>query len=205
MRVWTLIAATAVLFAGLAGTASAQNGAAAAANPQMPIAIVDVGHILKNHPTMKAEMEKIQADMTAADKAMSDKRNAILESMEQMRSQFTEGTPEYEREEKKIAERDTEFRLELVKQKKKFDEAQATVIYKAYTEINQVLKYASDNFGTKIVLRVNREEMDPKKPETIQMVMSQDVLYYSPNIDLTDWVLNSVTQMASRASGAVNR
>ena len=116
--------------------------------------------------------------------------------MESLREQFTEGTPEYEAQEKKIAEADTNFRLELVKKRKEFDEARAGVIYKIYTDLNTLIKYYCDNTGATMVMRVNRETMDPKKPETIQMVLSQEVLYFQPSADITEWVLKGLNQQA---------
>jgi len=186
-------------------TAMAQAPAAAnqaAASQQIMIAVVDVGYLLKNHPTMKTEIDSIETQMKAADEAMSQKRDAILKQMEQLREKYTEGTPEYEREEKAIAAQDTEFRLELVKKRKEFDFARANVLVKVYNDITNLVKYASDNMGIQVVMRVTREQMDPQKPETVQMVMSQDVLHYNQRVDLTDWVLKGLQSRAGNTANA---
>ncbi|MEZ6138779.1 MAG: OmpH family outer membrane protein [Pirellulaceae bacterium] len=212
MRVWSLIATvvlsslttTAVLAQQPATTAPA--AAAAAARP--PIGVVDIGYILKSHPTMKSEMDAIQAQMEAADKQMAERRDAIVKQMDQLREQFTEGTPEYDRAEKAIAEQDTEFRLQLLKKRKEFEQAQANVLYKVYSELDYYLGYLNQKFGVQVVLRVNREKMDPKKPETVQMVMSQDVLYYNQSVDYSETILSAMKQNATQtaaAAGAVNR
>lgn len=203
MRVWSLIAT--ILLGSFAGAAVAQEAQPAGAAPtaaRPPVAVIDVGFLLKNHPTMKAEIEAIESRMATADKAMSDKRDAILKQMEQLREKYTEGTPEYEREEKAIAAQDTEFRLELVKMRKEFDSARANVLVKVYSEITHWVKYLSDNMGVHMVLRITREQMDPNKPETVQMVMSQDVLYYNPTIDYTDWILKALQNEAAKTAAA---
>lgn len=179
----------------------AQGDKAAAATAKVPIAVVDIGYILQNHPTIKAEMESIQSAMQTADVEMGKQRDAILKQMEQLRQLYTEGTPEYEKAEKGIAEQDTEFRLKLIKEKKKFEEAQAMVVYKVYTDISTLVQAASQAWGTQVVLRVNREKMDPKKPETVQMVMGQEIIFFNPQIDLTEWVLGQLKQTASRSNG----
>ena len=161
-----------------------------------------MGYLLKNHPTMKAEIDAIEARMKAADKSMSAKRDAILKQMEQLREKYTEGTPEYEREEKAIASQDTEFRLELVKMRKEFDSSRANVLVKVYSEITHWVKYLSDNMGIQLVMRITREQMDASKPETVQMVMSQDVLYYNPTVDYTDWVLKALQNEAAKTANA---
>lgn len=200
MRIWSIIAAIAL--SAIAAPVSAQETAAAAT--KVSIAVVDVGHILQNHPTMKGQMEQIKTKMETADKMMADKRDQILKQMEELRAQFNEGTPEYDAKEKQIAEQDTEFRLQLIKEKKRFEEMQAMVVYKVHTDITNLVKAASQAWGTQVVLRVNRQAMDPKKPETVQMVMSQDVIFFNPSVDLTDWVLGQLNRTAN-AGGAATR
>lgn len=198
MRVWSLLTTLVIGNLLTASLVVAQQPAAgAAAVPARPtIALVDVGHILKNHPTMKSEIERIESSMKKADEEFAAKRDQIIKQMEQLREQFTEGTPEYEKQEKLIAEADTNFRLELVKKRKEFDEARAGVIFKIYNDLNSLIKYYCENTGATLVMRVNRETMDPKKPETVQMVLSQEVLYFQPSADITEWVLKGLNQQA---------
>ncbi len=204
MRVWSLLTTLVIGNLLTASVAVAQQPAAgAAAAPARPtIALVDVGHILKNHPTMKTEIENIETSMKKADEEFAAKRDQIIKQMEQLREQFTEGTPEYEKQEKMIAEADTNFRLELVKKRKEFDEARAGVIFKIYSDLNRLIKYYCDNTGATLVMRVNRETMDPKKPETVQMVLSQEVLYFQPSADITKWVLDGLNQQAGTQPAA---
>lgn len=203
MRVWSLIA-TIVLgsFASSLAAQEAQPAASGAQAARPTVGVIDVGFLLKNHPTMESEIKSIEARMKAADESMSAKRDAILKQMEQLREKYTEGTAEYEREEKSIASQDTEFRLELVKMRKEFDSSRANVLVKVYGEITQWVKYLSDNMGIQLVMRITREKMDANKPETVQMVMSQDVLYYSPTVDYTDWVLKALKSEAAKTAAA---
>ncbi len=203
MRVWSLIAT--IVFGSFAGSLVAQETQSAGAQPaaaRPTVGVIDMGYLLKNHPTMKAEIDAIETSMKAADESMSAKRDSILKQMEQLREKYTEGTPEYEREEKSIASQDTEFRLELVKMRKEFDSSRANVLVKVYSEITHWVKYLSDNMGIQLVMRITREKMDGNKPETVQMVMSQDVLYYSPTVDYTDWVLKALQNEAAKTASA---
>ncbi len=190
----------------LASSAWAQGQQQPASSPsQISVAVVDVGHILKNHPTMKSEIEAIEGQMKAADEQMTAKRDAILKKMEELRVTYEEGTPEYEREEKIIAEQDTTFRLEIVKMRKEFDKSRAGVLYRVYADIQNLVKYASQQMGIQVVVRVNgtrEENLDTSKPETVQLIMSQEVLHFNPRVDLTDWVLNGLKQRTASAAGA---
>jgi hypothetical protein len=72
------------------------------------------------------------------------------------------------------------------------------VIYNVYTGINKLVKHYCDQSGANLVLRASREQMDPKKPETVQMVMSQEVLYFQPKSDITQWVLDALKMQSGQ-------
>ena len=86
--------------------------------------------------------------------------------------------------------------------RKEFDSSRANVFVKVYSEITHWVKYLSDNMGIQLVMRITREQMDPSKPETVQMVMSQDVLYYNAAVDYTDWVLKALQNEAAKTANA---
>lgn len=197
MRIWSLVAVIAVGMSTTQAMAQNQTGAS-----QISIAVVDVGYILKSHPTMEGELKTIEGQMKAADEEMTRRRDAILKQMEQLREKYTEGTPEYDREEKAIAEQDTQFRLEIVKKRKEFDKSRAEVLYRIYADIKGLVKYASEQMGIQVVMRINgtREDLDPGKPDTVQLLMSQEVVHYAPKVDLTEWVLNGLKQRTAQAA-----
>ena len=213
MRVSILL--TVSVFCGLVTAAfqpvSAQNqagnqqptaGTQQAAPASRPVGTIDIGYILQNHPTLKTKMDALKSRMEAADKVMQSKREAIIKQMEQLRERFNEGTPEYDQAEKQIAEQDTEFRLELVKRRKEFESAQAEILFEIHGQISQLLKYFCENTGVQVVLQVSRQPVDPKKPETIEMAMSQNVLYYDSKIDVTNWVMEALQkQLGTAAAG----
>lgn len=174
---------------------------------QLTVAVVDIGYILKNHPTMKADIERIDGQMKAADEEMTAKRDAILKQMEQLKETITEGTAEYARREKEIADQDTAFRLEIVRKRKEFDKARAKILFQIYSDIKNLVKYASDNMGIQVVLRVDgsREEVDPAKPEMVQMFLTQGVIHYAPQTDLTSWVLDGLKARTAQRSAPASR
>lgn len=206
-----LVSAAASSYAQNAGGQTGGTAAAAAQQPrrQVPVAVIDLGYLIKNHPTMKQEMERIKSDEEAASAEFEKKRQAILKEMESLRDQFKEGTPEFSRKEAEIAAQDTEFRLSVVRKNKQFQESRAQVFYQVHQQVTEEVSTFCQYFGTFCVLRINREKMDPKRPETIEMGMSQEVFYYqnSPDVDITDWVLNQLkaraTQTAARPGAAV--
>jgi Skp family chaperone for outer membrane proteins len=228
MRVRSLVAAIAV--SGLMSVSNLQAQAPQASQAQpaqgtqgaasavpRTVGVIDVGHILQNHPTLKTKMESIKTAMEAADKEMQEKRERIVKQMEQLKERFNEGTPEYDKAEKDIADQDTKFRLELVKKRKEFEAQQAIVLFEVHSQITTLLDYVSKNYGFQVILQVSRQAVDPKKPETLDMAMSQNVLYFNKATDVTEFVLGQLQQQlggtapapaargANGPAGALNR
>ena len=187
------------------GTAQA---AAASQRRQVPIAVIDLNYILKNHPTMKQEIERIKSQAETVGAEFEKKRQSILKLMEELRENYTEGTPDYLRKEQEIAEMDTQFRLDVVRKNKEFDEARAQIFYQVHGQVSFHVKYFCENTGTFVVLKFSREKPDPKKPETIEMAMQQDVFWHqaSGDVDITDWVIGRLKADAASATaqGQVN-
>ncbi|MGN6544116.1 MAG: OmpH family outer membrane protein, partial [Aureliella sp.] len=164
----TLVAGMSLLTATAQAQGTAQQaGATPAASQQRtpPIAVIDLGYILRNHPTMKQQIEGIKAQTEAEGAKFEQKRQAILKQMEELRENYTEGTPDYMAKEKAIAEADTQFRLEVVRKNKEFDEARAQIFFEVHRQVTHIVKFYCEHTDAAVVLKVAREQPDPKKPE----------------------------------------
>jgi Skp family chaperone for outer membrane proteins len=184
------------------GTAQPAGGATPAASQQRPpVAVIDLGYILRNHPTMKQEIERIKAQTETVGAEFEKKRQTILKQMEELRENFTEGTPDYMRKEQEIAEQDTQFRLDVVRKNKEFDDARAQIFFEVHRQVTSLCKFYCDHTGTVVILKVARDKPDPKKPETIEIAMGQEVFFHQ-NVDITDWALGELKKMSPQASAA---
>jgi Skp family chaperone for outer membrane proteins len=199
------------------GTAQPANAAAPAATQRraIPVAVIDLSYIIKNHPTMTQEVESINTQSDAVRAEFEKKRQSILKLMEELKENYTEGTPDYMRKEQEIAEQDTQFRLDVVRKNKEFDERKAQVFFEVHKQISFYVKFYCDNSGTFVVLQVARDKPDPKKPATIEIAMRQEVFFHqpAPDVDITEWVLQQLktaaatprTATPAAAGGSVNR
>lgn len=208
--VFSLVAGVALMTSAVHAQQAQQPAAAAAqpaaARPTIPVAVIDLAYILNNHPTMKGKIEGIKTESEAVAKQFEDRRKAILQKMEQMRAQLTEGTPDYQRMEQEIAAEDTQFRLDVVRKNKEFDEKRAQIFAEVHGQVTEQVKIYCDYAGTLVVLKVSRDPVDIKKPSTIETAMMQEVFYHNPapHIDITEWVLGRLKAAApATASGPV--
>lgn len=183
----------------------AQAQPAAAQRPTMPVIVVDLGYILQNHPTMKKEMETIDGRAQAIKTEIDGKREKIQADLKALNESVNEGSPDYQRQEKAIADADTALRLEIVRRRKEIDDARADVLARIHGQLTHVVKFACEYYGASVVLRCSREKVDPKKPHTIEMGMGQEVFYFNPTNDITDWVLTQLQpQQTAGAQAAAN-
>ena len=155
------------------------------------IALVDVGAIIKAHPTMNAEMEKIKAEMEAAHDAIENRRKSLLTESETIVRDYDPNTPDFKQKQEELLNKESKLRVDFLGQEKDFAEKQAKVVFDSYTDINEAIKTVAAAYKFDVVLRFSKEqdEMDPKKPQSVNFGLQRDVLYQAPGLDITDFVL----------------
>ena len=131
-------------------------------NGPSSIALVDVGYILKQHPTMNANMEAIKAEMTQAQEDIETRRKALLAETEMVGKNYNPDSPEFKQKQETLISQESKLRVDFMGKEKEFAEKQAGVIF----------------------------EMDPKKPQSVNFGIQRDVLYLNPQVDVTELVLH---------------
>ena len=71
-------------------------------NGPSSIALVDVGHILKNHPTMNKEMEGIKAEMTKAQEEIETRRKSLLAETEMVQKNYDTNTADFKQKQEQL-------------------------------------------------------------------------------------------------------
>ena len=176
---------------GQAPTGSPQ---AAPAGPKVgpsSIALVDVGYILKNHPNMNANMEGIKAEMTQAQEDIESRRTALLKDQEAIGKMFEADTPQFKQKQESLISQESKLRVDFMGKEKEFAEKQANVILNSYQSINRAITAVASHYQYDVVLRYSREQndMDAKKPQSVNFGIQRDVLFFNPGIDVTEVVL----------------
>jgi Skp family chaperone for outer membrane proteins len=156
------------------------------------IALVDVGYILKKHPNMNANMEAIKAEMTQAQEDIETRRKSLLAESEMVGKTYNPDTPDFKQKQEALISAESKLRVDFMGKEKEFAEKQAGVIYNSYQSINSAITEVATFYKYDIVLRYSREqnEMDPKKPQTVNFGIQRDVLFHNPEVDVTELVLS---------------
>ena len=63
------------------------------------------------------------------------------------------------------------------------------MLFNAYTEISQEVKYYCEQRGIAIVMNFNGDQMHDENPEEIARGISRQVVYYNKALDITPYIM----------------
>jgi len=188
------LAAGTLFFSGLLPQAAAQAPAAQPANQGgLPIAVIDVGFILKNHARLDQMRKQLQADAQANEQVFKQEAEEIRKLAERLDS-YNSGTPEYKQVEEAIAKRQSDYQVRLKLQRKDFAQREAKMMHMIYTEIMQEVDYFAANHGVLMVFRVDTERVDSDKPDDVMREMSRPIVWYPQGCNITQYILERVNR-----------
>ena len=172
-------------------SAMAQTGAEI--HPRLtPVAVVDMEHVLDNHPTFSVQMESMKAEFQQTMKDFEERRKKLSESSQQLNSQLNSDSPEFKQREEAIVSQESKLRLDAKNKQEEFDERQARLMYDTYNQIVNGVAVAAKYYKFDLVVRYNRKQstqMNPKKPQSVLYGADREVIYFNPDNDLTDVVI----------------
>ena len=185
-----------VLAPGLAsGTAEAQDTA-----PHR-VAVVDVAYIFKNHPGIKAQVAKIEADLKAFDAELKQKREEIKTMAAKLKG-LNPGSPEYTELEEKLAGMDSKLRLEMARKRKELADAEAKIYFENYQLIAAGVKFLATHYKINLVLRYNSEDMDQSEGQSVIRGVMKNIVYHDESLDMTPGVMQYLDQKLKQSVAA---
>ena len=155
------------------------------------VALVDVGYIIKNHPNLNAEMERLNAEVKTAQEQIEQRRTSLLAESEKVASTFDTNSPDFKAKQEQLLNQESKLRVDFLGQEKEFAEKRATVMAKSYQDVSAAINTVAEAYKFDLVLRYSKEqnEMNPKNPQSVSFGVQRDVLFQAPGLDVTDYVL----------------
>ncbi|MCE5269581.1 MAG: OmpH family outer membrane protein [Planctomycetaceae bacterium] len=169
------------------------------APPATRVALVDITHIIKNHQRFRATMEELKAQVKQAEQQVNNERQEIARLARQLQD-LQKGSPDYKNLEEQIRDRDDKLTLGMNRQKTTFLKQEAKNYHNAYQEVCQAVDFVSQQYGIDLVLRFNREPMNPESPESVLAGINQMVVRHR-GLDITDRVLEEVNRGGTPPNG----
>lgn len=193
----------ALLIAGLA-TVTATPVAAQEAGGGHRIAVVDVAYIFKNHPSIQAEVAKVEQELKTFDADLNAKREE-LQRTAQMMKDYKPGSPEFSAAEEQIASMESRLRLEMARKRKELTDAEAKIYYENYQKIAAGVKYFANHYKINLVLRYNSEEMNLEQGDTVARGVMKSIVYHDEALDMTKGIMQYLDTAGQRVATEANK
>ncbi len=163
------------------------------------VAVVDVAQIFKTHPMIKAEVDKVEAELKSFEQEFNGKRDELKNAAAQLK-QFKPGSPEYANAEEQVAGMESKLRLEMARKRKEIADAEAKIYFNNYNKIANVVKAIASHNKINLVLRYNSEEMDLEQGESVIRGVMKSIVYHDSTLDMTPIVMQYLSQAAQQAA-----
>lgn len=187
------------------GTASAQTAApAAAASPTTPmrVGLVDMGQVFKDYK----KFEVLRADLKDEISATDEKAKAIAEKGQSIQAElktFKEGSKEYIDRESDLTKLSTEFEAFRKNAQREFERAEAKIYQQIYLEVVDAVKKAAKYHNYTMVMRFTRPDYNVTDPKKVPLLLNQQVVYYDPEDDLTEAVVDYLNRRYEAAAAKI--
>ncbi len=181
-------------------TLSALSPVAASAEDGHRIAVVDVAYIFKNHPGIKAQVSKVEADLKNYDTELKRKREELQQAAAQLKT-LKVGTAAYTAQEEKVASMESKLRLDMARTRQELGDKEARIYFDNYQRIAAGVKFLAQHYKINLVLRYNSEDMDVDKGDTVIRGVMKNIVYHDDSLDMTKGVMQYLDQTLKVAGG----
>lgn len=171
-----------------------------AAAPQ--IAVIDISRVFKEHPRFIESMAGLKSLVEAEDAKMKARADRLQATADELKS-LKPGSPEYKERERYVASERAQMQIDIQVQRKEFLEQEAAIYKQIYEGIKlEVASYAS-RAGLAAVIRVTSlpPEADPNQPNTVLSQIQQDLVWFHPQLDITNQILANLKARSGTPGG----
>jgi len=173
---------------------------------QTKIGVVNVATVSEKY----AKTKELEGQFDALRKSLGQQRDAMKEKIERAKTGLQEelkpGTAEYQNRRKEIAMMEAELQWFVESEGQKVERGLAEALRSIYDDIQVCVKEIADEKGIQIVLAADTVPAEaPETPsQARQTILLQKVLYWKPDVDLTEAVLARLNQRHKPGSGATS-
>lgn len=169
-----------------------------AANPG--IVVIDINYIYEHHERFKADMEAFKGQVQAADNKLKADYNEIQKMGEQLKA-YNAGSPDYKRIEEEATKLTVQFNVKKASQAKELMEREGAMYFGLYREIQQELQYFAKQNNIRLILRFNREPVDPNDRKSVLNEINKAVVLHD-RLDITEVILAELNRRSRAPAGA---
>lgn len=183
----------------LSGTVWSQTGdkkpgkpAAGDARPHR-VGLIDMAHVFKHYKKFDAMREDLKEKIAESEtkaKQMAEQIKAMQAELKDLK----EGSPEFTAKEQKANKLTLDFESFRRATQRDILKEESGIYHTVYMEVADAVKKYSKYYGYTLVLRFNREDLNPEDPQGLIQGMNRQVVYHQQEDDMTESVLQHLNE-----------
>jgi Skp family chaperone for outer membrane proteins len=163
------------------------------------IAVVDIGYIFKNSKWQTSKMEALKKKVADAEDELHKQQAKIAALQEKEKSPDLD-SPARDAATTEILELTGLLSTQTAVTKKQFMEDEASLYYKTMQDIKEEIRNACRQHDIQVVLRINKDPIDPSSRVDILRDINDPIQYFDSNLDITEEVLAAVNAKESESA-----
>ncbi len=192
---WMSVAAVLTGLLLLDGPAWSQTKPKAPAADAKPhkVGLIDMAHVFKEYKKFESLREELKIEISGSEqqaKAMAEKIKQLQAELKEIK----EGRDGYDEKEKELAKASATFETFRRSTQRDILKKESEIYHQVYMEVSDAVKKYSKYYGYTLVLRFNREDLNPEDPQGLIQGMNRQVVFHQPEDDMTDSVLSHLNE-----------
>ena len=152
------------------------------------IGLVDVNYIFKRHARLKTQLQELQDEATKVQKNFEQQLQGLQEKGRELNG-YKPGTEQYQHLEEQIVSQKAIIQGQIALKRKEFVQKEAHLYFNAYREISDEVNNFCLQHGLSLVLNFNGDSIHEDNPDDVARGISNKVVFYSKNLDITPYIL----------------
>jgi len=155
------------------------------------VAVIDLGEVFKNHPRLESQLEGIKSQVDSFQAVLRQEQQKLQGLSDELKT-LKPGTETYRAKEKEYANLQAELSVLVRQRKREMAEQEAQIHYQAYQEIRDHVARFCQKYGIQLVVRFDREAIDPSNPQDVLAGLNRPVIFQN-SLDITNHIIESLT------------
>ena len=169
---------------------------ASLAEAQSSVAIVDVGMVFKNHPTFPRELEALRAEAEQFQKDAVQLQQQMVAKSEKLQM-WTPDSEDYKNFETKLAQELATLEVQQRSKMRSLMVREAQLHFQTYQQVKKVVNEYCAAKNIRLVLRHTDQETNVDNPKSVMARVNTNLVYYGPDIDITNEIIRQIGGVAS--------
>ena len=177
---------------------------ASLAEAQSSFAIIDVGKVFKAHPTFARELEVLKGEAERFQENAGQLQQQMIAKSEKLHM-FTPDSPEYRDFESKLAQELAALEVKQRNEMRSLMVREAQLHYQTYQQVKKVVNEYCAAKNIRLVLRHSELETNVDNPKSVMAGVNKNLVFYTPDIDITGEIIRQIGGVASLQDDTLNR